>query len=75
MYKKILYKIGQTQDGKVILSYLERLVQECADVRLITDRSPESLKGHEIACGIIEDKIIRLMNNIKTTTQNIHNDY
>ena len=55
--REILYKIAQTPDGKIILNYYKELVTNLADVRKIEDKSPESLKGHEIACGLIEDSL------------------
>lgn len=73
--REILYKIAQTPDGKIILNYYKELVTNLADVRKIEDKSPESLKGHEIACGLIEDRIIRLMEKESSTLKDADNYY
>lgn len=73
--KEILYKIGNTPEFKPLKEYFEQMEIDCADIRKIQDKSPESLKGHEIACEIIREKILKPMMKIaesKTDTDHYH---
>lgn len=72
--REILYRFANTEEGKRILSYFKQLEADCADIRKISDKSAESLKGHEIASEIIREKIIKPMENIQVDKETI-SDY
>lgn len=72
--REILYRFANTEEGKRVLAYFKQIEQDCADIRKISDKSAESLKGHEIACEIIREKIIKPMENIQVEKETV-SDY
>jgi hypothetical protein len=64
-HKEILFRIGNVTEYKPLKEYLEGLEIELTDIRKIQDKSPESLKAHELASVILRDKIIRYMSSSK----------
>lgn len=66
--KASLDHISKSADGRVLIDFLKRVAMQYADVRNIANPTIESIKGHQIACDIIENEIISRLS--RSTTDN-----
>lgn len=69
-------RLAKTGDCVHLITYLERIMQENADVRKLTNLSPEQIIGRQVALNIIDDQVVSVLKRLKNgQTQEIKEEY
>lgn len=51
-------RLSETNDGKILVGFLEKLILEAVDIRNITGNVETEKRGREVAVKLLEENIV-----------------
>lgn len=62
-------RLSETNDGKILIGFLEKLILQAVDIRNITGNAETEKKGREVAVKLIEDNIVNRLKIMNGTLE------
>ncbi len=73
--EQAIKRIATSGDAGIIIDLYKNIISYYADVRQMTNVSPEEVRGRQIACDILQNEIINKLSVYNTPQQIINDNY
>lgn len=71
----MFHRLSETNDGKLLVGFLEKLIREAVDIRNIKGDAEAEKKGREVAVKLIEENIVNRIKILSGTIEAPDEDY